>query len=172
MGAATANLAPYYPSTLHMADFDPPNSPSSVHALLDLKRADNELSELERHLLLRTISLDRELEKRDKQHEAEKEELQKKLAKANRWSLASEREVERLLAELSQASSSGDYASVAQASSAARAKSMLELIENEARAKREMEQSRRLTDQRRLTCAAAVDDSDAEIRSVLPWLAG
>ena len=74
---------------------------SSAQSLLEQKRADNELSELERHLLLRTISLDRELEKRDKQHEAEKEELQKKLAKANRWSLASEREVERLLAELS-----------------------------------------------------------------------
>ena len=65
-----------------MSGFEPPSSLSSVEALLERKRAANELSELELHLLLKAESLNRE-----------KEELRKKLE-------ASELEIERLVALL------------------------------------------------------------------------
>ena len=65
-----------------MSGFEPPSSLSSVEALLERKRAANELSELELHLLLKAESLNRE-----------KEELRKKLE-------ASELEIERLVARL------------------------------------------------------------------------
>ena len=81
------NFAPFVPRLL-MSGAPSPLS-SSVQSLLEQKRADNELSELEQHLLLQAESLVMELEKRDKHHEAEKEQLRKKLA-------VSELEVKRL----------------------------------------------------------------------------
>ena len=65
-----------------MSGYHPPSSLSSVEALLERKRASNEVSELELHLLLRAESLERE-----------KEDLRKKLE-------VSELEIERLVALL------------------------------------------------------------------------
>ena len=65
-----------------MSGYHPPSSLSSVEALLERKRAANEVSELELHLLLRAESLERE-----------KEDLRKKLE-------VSELEIERLVALL------------------------------------------------------------------------